>query len=737
MDVQCERCKTEYEFDDALVSGRGTTVRCTNCGHQFKVRRPDAAPAGGDQWLVRTRRGQQLTFLTLRELQRAILAKQVARLDVLTRGQAPPRTLGSIAELEPFFDGRTSSRPPPAEKPVPIVRVPTPGAPSIEPSPLPKRTAAWGPAPVPPPARPRIDTLRPDEGGAAPPPPPPPRPASMQRATPPPPPAAPPVEALPVVSATPYAFGQGAMAPPGTDDPVTLRRPITPPPPPVAPAPTSPLPPPTTPVRRPMPTGDDELPPMRGWQGSHVDSHEDSAYSVRGRRRVGGWVVAAVLLLAVGVVGWVVAKPYLAGRAAAPVAQLDPRTLSFVTEGEKALGDGNLDLAQEDFDKASALAEKDPRVLVDEARVAAARSDVPWLKLHLLPPDAADETRATKAQLADRTSRVRKAADDAVAAAPEDPTALRAKVDALRIIGERDAARSLVSKIIGQASQPETAYVLAALDLSEPEPLWTTVVDRLRLAAAGEGNAGRARAALVYALAKSGDVAGAKSELAKLDAMSRPYPLLTNLHAFVDKAPAKAAVDGGVASVPHVDVSALPAQPPPPAGGAGGAGAGAAAGGGGGGGEAPVPGDARGAMAAAGQAIRKGDWAHARQIYEGVVSRNPSDSEALSGLGDCARATGDSSGAISAYKRALAVNPSYLPALLGVADTQWASGDRGSAQQAYKNIEDRFPEGTYPPYVKSRAEGGGSPAPAAAPSTAPAGTAAPAPKPATSEQDGL
>ena len=37
MDVQCERCKTEYEFDDALVSGRGTTVRCTNCGHQFKV----------------------------------------------------------------------------------------------------------------------------------------------------------------------------------------------------------------------------------------------------------------------------------------------------------------------------------------------------------------------------------------------------------------------------------------------------------------------------------------------------------------------------------------------------------------------------------------------------------------------------------------------------------------------------------------------------------------------------
>ena len=46
--------------------------------------------------------------------------------------------------------------------------------------------------------------------------------------------------------------------------------------------------------------------------------------------------------------------------------------------------------------------------------------------------------------------------------------------------------------------------MLAALDLAEPEPLWPMVIERLRLAAAGEGNAGRARAALVYALAQIG-----------------------------------------------------------------------------------------------------------------------------------------------------------------------------------------------------------------------------------------
>ena len=113
MDVQCERCNTEYEFDDALVSGRGTTVRCTQCGHQFKVRRSDATDPTGDRWVVQTAAGPQLTFLTLRELQRAILARQVARHDMLLlAGTAGARPLASIAELEPFFDGRATSRPP-------------------------------------------------------------------------------------------------------------------------------------------------------------------------------------------------------------------------------------------------------------------------------------------------------------------------------------------------------------------------------------------------------------------------------------------------------------------------------------------------------------------------------------------------------------------------------------------------------------------------------------------------
>ena len=42
MDVTCDRCGTEYEFEEPLVSTRGTTVKCTDCGHLFKVYRPQA-----------------------------------------------------------------------------------------------------------------------------------------------------------------------------------------------------------------------------------------------------------------------------------------------------------------------------------------------------------------------------------------------------------------------------------------------------------------------------------------------------------------------------------------------------------------------------------------------------------------------------------------------------------------------------------------------------------------------
>jgi len=103
MEVTCERCSTVYDFDDALVSERGTTVKCTTCSHQFKVRRT-APTTGPDVWIVRTVDGREIEFAALRDLQAAIYDNRVTREDVLAKGSGRPRRLGSIAELEPFFN---------------------------------------------------------------------------------------------------------------------------------------------------------------------------------------------------------------------------------------------------------------------------------------------------------------------------------------------------------------------------------------------------------------------------------------------------------------------------------------------------------------------------------------------------------------------------------------------------------------------------------------------------------
>src|SRR6187455_536521 len=102
MDVRCNRCGTEYEFDDALVSERGTTVKCTNCGHQFKVY-PGGSRAGlPERWIVRKASGRELVYTSLKDLQRAIAQRQVGPSDMLSRGGGQPlRQLGDIAELEP------------------------------------------------------------------------------------------------------------------------------------------------------------------------------------------------------------------------------------------------------------------------------------------------------------------------------------------------------------------------------------------------------------------------------------------------------------------------------------------------------------------------------------------------------------------------------------------------------------------------------------------------------------
>ncbi len=107
MDVRCGLCGTEYDFDDALISERGTTVQCTECGFQFKVY-PEQPLSGLERWFVRSGSGAgwEREYTSLKDLQLAIRQGDIGPADLLFRGTSEPRPLASIAELEPLFRQR-------------------------------------------------------------------------------------------------------------------------------------------------------------------------------------------------------------------------------------------------------------------------------------------------------------------------------------------------------------------------------------------------------------------------------------------------------------------------------------------------------------------------------------------------------------------------------------------------------------------------------------------------------
>lgn len=556
MDVRCERCQTEYEFDDALVSERGTSVKCTNCGQQFKVYKPRAAGNEPDAWSVRTGDGREYVYTSLRELQKAILARQVSRGDRLSRaGQT--RVLGAIPELVPFFEdadrgGSAPTRP----------RRATPAGLGLPPATAGLQAETNGAGPI------GMD-LGPTAGSVV-------MPLKTALSAPRVPQQTPSLREI--LDADPPT-----VPIPVEDDPPTRRRQPGDGP---GPAPAAGAPAPTlssavhdAPVQRrsfrppPEPEGLYTPPPpdaMSEAMASGRHSYDEPLPSRGSRGGAARLVVAVVLLGTLGVLGATVGRKWLEeqGQKSAPTAaSSDARVDESLRLGERALAENDLEAAKEHLIKASALAERDRRVLVALARLEATRADVAWLRLRLLPESVKDARAVAKTQLDDAARRAKVAADRAAEVAPDDPAVTRAKVDALRLADDRAVARTLAPRLSSGTLAPETAYVLAALDLGESSPPWPTVLERLRLAATAETTPGRARAALVYALVRSGDAAGAKAEVERMASSPRPHPLLAELRAFVpdpaaggdagvkDAGADGAAPDGGR----PMDVAALPA----------------------------------------------------------------------------------------------------------------------------------------------------------------------------------
>jgi predicted Zn finger-like uncharacterized protein len=692
MDITCNRCKTEYDFDDALVSDRGTTVRCTNCGDQFKVYRAGSSPAP-ERWIVHCRDGREIVFTDVRDLQRAITHGQVSPDDMLSRGATRPRRLGGIAELEPLFGTAPGAALTPMHGEAAAASSSS-GHGTSATDHLPAQTGRTGRPPPHGPAMPPPAGFRP--------------------------------ELSPQQSSSPNAgaVGHGAYA--NVDvNAATAYEPRTHPSPGTSPYASSS----SDSLRSPQfarsessaiddaPSSSDD--PLHDWQN-------EPRFSVPSMRsRALRWAVILVMLGMLGVAGATVGRKYLAGAMRpAPGSQANEgRVDKLLEDGNRALAEGDVETAKESFDKASALAERDPRVLIDLARLDAARADTDWLKVRLLSGDQPDVLAAGKRQAQQSADRALRGADRASEVLPDDPKVVRAKIDALRLGGNLLGARALVVKVGAIAAQPETAYVLAALDLAEPTPSWPAVLDRLK-AAAGESNLGRARAALVYALLRSGDMIGAKAEIEKMTAAMHPYPLLPELRALAGRAPTGPAAEADAGK----RAAAVPAPAEPRAAEARSEG------------DPPPAGDYRTLIQRASQASSSGDYAKAESLFRAALAKSPGDTEALAGLGDVARSRGNGSLARSYYERVLAQNPHYLPALTALADLRWDAGDRQGAAKLYRQLLDSAPEGPLTQRARDHiaqveAAGGGKAPKPAAPERAPSPSPAPAGSPEIDTSD--
>ncbi|MET0793892.1 MAG: zinc-ribbon domain-containing protein [Polyangiaceae bacterium] len=775
MDVRCSRCATEYEFDDALISERGTTVKCTNCGYQFKIYPGAGKGLAPERWVVRTASGRELVYTSLRELQRGIADKKVGANDLLSRGKQAPRPLGSIAELEPFFHVPTIKKPTDDVRAQRTLHGVAPPANSLgahhssfAPAPGPAAIAPTTPlAPEPrvatplPPAEP----LKVAPGPVVSEPPIPAAPTT-QRLPQPPPPESPPVaadrapdtEVMPRPAPTPLPAQAGPLsstlevpfsaelrstlpggslasaftaeqraladAPVPAPVPIPISIPIPGRPASdsmpdstrmsVAKAPISArysldttLEVPRSPVSSPR-----NLPPIevanirdsfKSYDELQLDVPAEDHHARVARSR---WIAGVVVVGVLGLLGATVGRRYLAQLTGAVEvkATSDARVAKFLSDGSKLADESDFESAKEEFDKATALAEKDPAVLTALARLETLRADVPWLKLRLLDPNSTDLVQATYRELGRRVGKARTAVDRAFAVSPEDPAVLRARVDSLRLSGDGEKAREWLGPLSANASVPENAYVLAALDLAEPNPVWPSAIDRLRSAAAAERDPGRARAALIYALVRANRVTEADSEFAKLDGRAKPHPLLEELRAFLKRA--KQSTDGvgdappkiatvDTSKLPKLDISPAPEDEPRPATAA-----------------AAAPTDFRAKLAQASAALRSGDLARADLLFNAVLAQQPSNTEAMSGLGDVAKARRDPALAAKMYDRVLADNPSYLPAILASADQKWDSGDKPGALVLYHRLlEQAGPNSEYGSRAAARiAQGAGSPA---------------------------
>jgi tetratricopeptide (TPR) repeat protein len=455
------------------------------------------------------------------------------------------------------------------------------------------------------------------------------------------------------------------------------------------------------------PTPPDVRYSLSGEEGEIVPSGMRASNAVSRRsagsmRLIVGLVVGGMAAFG-GVLLW---GKYLPKDQPASDSAADPRVTELLDAGEKAMREGDLESANEKFVKASGIDEKNPRVMKSLARLAVVHADLAWLELRVLSPDDRGRDKVRE-RLRAAVDRAQKAADRAQAAAKDDPEVARLMLDVKRISGDVGAARKLAPAVKGLTSY-ESDYALGALDMTEQNlapkaPGWTDVIDRLTKAADGEEGLGRGRALLVYAAALAGDMTRAKAALDRLSKLARPHPLEADLRRFLDR------VEKGES--PTLAIEDLPSVPSP--GGSG------------------TPGDPQ--LKIAQEALSRGQYAKAEEIYRDIVAKEQNNAEALFGLAQASLSQGKAVPAKAFLERAVKANGSHAPAILALANIKWDGGEKSEAVALYRRALDLGVTGKAAELATSRTQAlapsagsGGSTQPTS--TTEPTSTAEPPPE---------
>ena len=743
MDVTCERCGTEYEFDETLVSDRGTTVKCTNCGHLFKVFRPDSESSGAKSWQVRTGDGATRTLGSLKELQRLITAGSLEESDWISRGGEDWKRLGDIAELSTFFAAATAAT---ADTDIsergPRQRVGTkPGVEAVHDS------------------RAHAKTMAADATSAA-------SPGAGAGAT--------VSDTQPRRKPKSTMMGVGAVSEPP-------RAPAPPRPPPRAPAPPSSAPPPaastagsSTPAARPAASAADpkipgpprapsdatagalpsnrplSAPPGRaGDRGLYLDD-EEPVSPARGKSRSGLWVALVVLLAAaVGVaLGWPQIAP-LVGLAESPEDPANPH----VSAGDEALAGDTIDSYEQaihHYTQALAFDEHDVAVLTGLARAHALWAQALTFEADDLAARAADdptrlgEANAKRAEARRHAETALQRAEDAVRHGSSDAAAEVALADALRLTGDLERAGSRMSRALTLQREPAAETLRARALIAAAQEGGVAAARPLAEEAVAE-DPGLIRARLLYAraLLAANEVSAARRQVDRVLERSSGHGPADALRRAIEEgvppAPPTVDVPEGEEEAEGEAETEEAEQPEAPTQARGedrGTDRGTDRGGdrrGGGSESGAIPGgrDYSWYIRSGDERLERGDVERAQQYYEAARGVRPGGSEALTGLGYVALERGNASQAASNFRQA--AGQGYAEAYIGLGSAYRRLGRNADALTAYERYLERLPSGPRASIARRqveelrRATGGGGSTPE--PDDEPGGGSAPDPQP--------